>query len=256
MLPSERKQKIYNYIQEKGTVLTGELCKRMGVSVATILRDINSLDAEGKIEKIHGGARKLDQKSAELCLSYAKAERIDPFYKIKDKNAQIAARLIKPHDVLFLGGGMTCTLMARYIKGMENITVVTTNINAVLELAGCCSVVLIGGDIYVGSMHMETLSEFSMGLLPNLYFNKAFFTVDGADLEYGYSVIKRFQRPLYTYLIENSDESYVFLDGGKINQRKFLSICPMTHLKNVICADALPPEYIEFYETEEIKVYQ
>ena len=44
--------------------------------------------------------------------------------------------------------------MSRYIKEIENITVVTTNVNAVVELATspAVSVMLIGGDILSGAL--------------------------------------------------------------------------------------------------------
>ena len=258
VLPLERRQKIIDYVNKKNTALTGELCELTDASIATIRRDINLLVSKNKLRKMHGGVQKIKQETVNTFFDYAKIRQDDPFFKTKDSNARIAASLIEPGDVLFLGGGLTCTLMSRYIKEIENITVVTTNVNAVVELATspAVSVMLIGGDIFVGRTHIETLSEFSTGLLPKLYFDKAFFTVDGIDLEYGYSIIKRFQLPLYSYLLNNSDQTYVFLDGGKINKRTFLCVCPLEEINNTICSERLPKEYTDFYASENINVYK
>lgn len=258
MIPFNRRQKIIDYVNKKNTALTSELCNLTGASIATIRRDINQLVSEKKLKKTHGGVQKSNQENVSRFFDYVQIQQEDPYFKTKDSNARIAASMVEPGDVLFLGAGLTCTLMSRYIKDIENLTVATTNVNAVVELADAAAttVMLIGGDVFVGQTHMETLSESSTGLLPKLYFNKAFFTVDGVDLDYGYSIIKRFQLPLYTYLIENSDRSFVFLDGGKIDKRTFLCVCPMNDINNIICAERLPEKYIYFYTSENINLYK
>ena len=257
VIPQERRQKIIEFVNKKNTVLTEELCELTGASVATIRRDINLLASKNKLKKMHGGVQQIKQEPSNTFFDYVKISQNDPFFRTKDNNARIAASLVEPGDVIFLGGGLTCTLMSRYIKEIKNITIATTNVNAIVELANSTdiSVMLIGGDIFVGHAHIETLSEFSTGLLPNLFFNKAFFTVDGIDLEYGYSIIKHFQLPLYSYLLNNSNRTYVFLDGGKINNRAFLCVCPPEEINNIICAEKLPKDYIDFYASKNINVY-
>ena len=255
MLPQERQKLIEDYVNKNNIVMIDKLCSLTNASIATVHRDINFLASKKRLKKIHGGVQKIQTESKNPLFNYSEIAARDEFFETKNRNAQIAASLVKPGEKIFLGAGLTSTLMSRYIKDIHDISVVTTNINSVIELSDSTSVMLIGGDIYRGASHIETISELSAGLLNKLYFDKAFFTVDGADIEYGYSIVKKFQLPLYSYLLNNSTETFLFLDDGKINKRAFLSVCGLNRINNIIYAGDLPKAFEDYYKNENIKIY-
>jgi DeoR/GlpR family transcriptional regulator of sugar metabolism len=55
MSKAERKEKIRQFIYEAGRATVAELCARFGVSEATTRRDLEELDAEGTVRRVHGG---------------------------------------------------------------------------------------------------------------------------------------------------------------------------------------------------------
>ena len=56
MLAKERQKKIEKALAESGAVLVSELVDRFGVSIETVRRDLLTMEAEGKLVRVHGGA--------------------------------------------------------------------------------------------------------------------------------------------------------------------------------------------------------
>lgn len=56
MLTQERFNTILNLLEEKGAVTVQELSEVLGTSESTVRRDLNTLNEQGKLEKVHGGA--------------------------------------------------------------------------------------------------------------------------------------------------------------------------------------------------------
>lgn len=56
MLASQRKQQILQILAEEKQVMSGDLSQRFSVSEDSIRRDLRELAAEGKLQRVHGGA--------------------------------------------------------------------------------------------------------------------------------------------------------------------------------------------------------
>ena len=56
MLAEERFSLIMEQLNRKRTVTVQELCEALNTSESTIRRDLNELDKQGKLNKVHGGA--------------------------------------------------------------------------------------------------------------------------------------------------------------------------------------------------------
>lgn len=258
MLAVERQKKILDYLKTNNIATTNELSALTGASLATLRRDLNSMDHQGLLIKTHGGAQKLSAQIPDAGYSSTILES-DSCLELKNAIAKKASELIRSNDIVFIGAGMTCNLLCRYlnISDKEGITVVTTNVTAVMELAynPRISVLLLGGNIHTGTNHVETLDEYTVQTLEKLYFDKAFFTVDGIDLNYGYSIINRAQLPLYNHLIENSSQIYLLANDGKFNKRTFTYLCNMESIPNIITNSSVEKSYLTYYQEHDINVF-
>ena len=56
MLAEERQRVILRVLEEKRAATVAVLCQETGASEATIRRDLNELNRQGKLNKVHGGA--------------------------------------------------------------------------------------------------------------------------------------------------------------------------------------------------------
>ena len=252
MYSDERKAMILKHILRTGITPVTSLLEIAGVSIATLRRDLRQLSDENLIEKSHGTVRIKNTNS----LSGIPIDD-DPFADAKMKIAQNAAKLINDGDRIFIGAGKTCTYLVKHFSQNENLVVVTTNINAVMELANAKkhTMFLLGGNIHIGSNYIETLDEYTVDSLKNLYFDKVFITVNGIDLDYGYSINSRLQVPLYRHLLTNTSDFFLLADGSKYGKRAFATFCEMDKIKNVVTCPDIDPVYMAFYKKNNVRVY-
>ncbi len=269
MLAAERQSKILDYLNIHRIASVGQLEELTGASPATLRRDLNLLESRGLLQKTRGGAQALPSglsKSGPLAEIPERFPSLawepDPHLPGKDVIARKASAFVSTGDIIFVGAGMTCNLLCRYLskrvrdEQMESLHVITTNITAVMELASNprIHVLVLGGSVRLGCNHVETLDQYTLQALKSLYFDKVFFTVDGIDLDDGYSIINREQIPLYRYLLENTRESYLLASEEKYNRRAFTRLCNLEKIPNVITGPGIGRDYLARYRELGVQV--
>lgn len=266
MLAAERKKLIVEYLKQNHIVTTQTLCDITDASPATIRRDLTLLAEEGLLLRTHGGAQEItptQNRSEQLVSNYSQTfssiRMDDEQFEYKNAIARKAIDLIHSGDILFIGASFTCSLLCRHLNASrkKNIMVVTTNITGALELASNndIRVFLLSGIVHLGSNHIETLDESTVQSLTKLFFDKLFFTVDGADLEYGYSIMNRTQLPLFTYLLDKVKDSYILLNHAKYNKRTFTHLCNLDDIPNVVTDRNIPKEYVDYFNNHGIGLF-
>lgn len=114
-------------VNTSGAVSVQDLVSFLNISESTVRRDLLTLDREGRLRRVHGGATTLrDDSSYE-----ADMENLQDKYSIhmsdKRRIAQYAASLIKKDDFVYLDAGSTTEQMADFLAGSE-ATFVTNSI--------------------------------------------------------------------------------------------------------------------------------
>jgi DeoR family transcriptional regulator, glycerol-3-phosphate regulon repressor len=130
--------------RQGGRVRATPLAGQLGVAVQTIRRDLRTLCAEGRLERVHGGAV---LPSGVKNIGYGDRRALN-----RDAKARIAAAtaaLIPDHAALFLNIGTTTEAVARALHRHRNLMVVTNNLNVANILAehGNATVVVAGGTL-------------------------------------------------------------------------------------------------------------
>lgn len=241
----ERRRVILNFINEHESATTAELSALTNSSIATVRRDLTVMNQDGTVMKTHGGAKKIQESDIPI-----------PCVREKNAIAKIAANLIHPGEHIFIGSGKTCTALARGLKDKNDLRISTTSINVVAECSGqsANSVFLLGGNVNYGASTIETLGDYTFEILSRMYFDKTFFTIDGADIKSGYSIVNRSQIPLYEHLIKSCKECYLLADHFKFGKRSYAQLCGMSRIPNVITDSRIGAEYLHYYQTHGIRV--
>lgn len=143
-LAEERFRKIRDCLKERGIVSVDELCVVVGVSGATVRRDLAELDSRGLIRRVHGGAvcteSQLDEPVFDDKAKIAAAE--------KQVIAELAWTLIEPNDTIFLDGGSSVLALARMLSEMRNLTIVTNSLRVAGMLATTGPrMIIVGGEL-------------------------------------------------------------------------------------------------------------
>ena len=137
MLAKQRYTKILELLDKDGIVHTAELVKLMGVSSETIRKDLEYLDSQGRLSRVHGGAVPMDTgKSADIPGGYISLQ-IRNSQNLEQKAAitSKAAGMVNEGQVIALDYGSTSQMMALVLKErFRSLTVVTNSWLKIREL--------------------------------------------------------------------------------------------------------------------------
>ncbi|HEX4980267.1 MAG TPA: DeoR/GlpR family DNA-binding transcription regulator, partial [Ilumatobacteraceae bacterium] len=124
-LAKQRHALILSEIREHGGARVAELASLLDVSDMTVRRDLDVLADAGLVTKVHGGATKPDQHSAEEPGFEAKSLRNTDE---KSAIARLAAGLVTPGLAIGITAGTTTFRLAGELESVPNLTVVTNSI--------------------------------------------------------------------------------------------------------------------------------
>jgi len=142
MIPAERRVRIVELLQERRAVRVSLLSDDLGVSEMTIRRDLERLEKEGLLSRMHGGAI-LKRRMIEEPLY---VNNVRTHSEEKRRIAQAAAAMIKPGETVFLSSGTTATQVLSHVDPQIKARIVTHNLGAVSSAQGTSlDVVLLGG---------------------------------------------------------------------------------------------------------------
>src|ERR1700741_2145106 len=119
MLASQRKEYLLRVLKETGQIIAKSVSQELGLSEDTIRRDLRELAAEGKLQRVHGGALPASPAVGD----FAVRSQIAPDGKIAVGRA--AAKLVRPGQVVILDGGTTTQQLAKHLPLDLAATVVT-----------------------------------------------------------------------------------------------------------------------------------
>src|SRR6478672_2708905 len=125
MLAAARHSAILAEVQRERIVRVTDLAKLLGVSLMTVRRDIEALDASGAVEKIHGGAKlpggaSTHEPGFELKVSQLQEEKM--------AIAHEAAVQIREGMAVGLSAGTTTWALAQALCIGPRVTVVTNSV--------------------------------------------------------------------------------------------------------------------------------
>ncbi|MFJ9772408.1 DeoR/GlpR family DNA-binding transcription regulator [Kitasatospora sp. NPDC101157] len=124
-LAGQRRMLILEQVRARGGVRVTELVRDLGVSDMTVRRDLDALARRGLVRKVHGGAVRIEAPASREPGFEAKAGWEQP---AKEAIARAAAALVPPGSAVGLAGGTTTYAVARQLRGVEGLTVVTNSL--------------------------------------------------------------------------------------------------------------------------------
>ena len=148
MLTTQRKKLLLARLAAEGQLVAKALAHELGTSEDTIRRDLRELAAEGRLQRVHGGALPASAAMGDLALRGQVA--------VADKVAlgRFGASLVKPGQVVILDGGTTALQVARHLAPGLRATVVTHSPTIAVELAQHpgIEILVLGGRLFRHSM--------------------------------------------------------------------------------------------------------
>lgn len=217
ILKSKRKQLIMEKLSHDKFVRLDDLVSLLDTSESTVRRDLDELESERKLHRVHGGAELPHSLQEEFTNQQKSIKNIQEKMQVARK----AASLNSNDDVIFVDAGTTNELLLGYLN-QDNLTVVTNSIHHAAKLVDKnIQTIIIGG-------HVKKSTDASIGAvayeqIKQLNFDKAFLGINGIDEEFlttpdmEEAVIKK-------TVIENARKSYIVTDSSKIGRVSFAKV--------------------------------
>lgn len=233
---NERQSKIADLVDKNGSIRVSEISKDFNVSEETIRRDLEKLESEGFLNRIHGGAVKsIHKEGVEIPVLKRQAKNIQE----KKMIAKKAASMVEDGDIIAIDASTTALQMTNYLKGM-NLTIITNSIPVTLELVKeeGLQMILIGG--YVSEDSMSLVGNFAERVVRDYHVDKFFFSCMGVDLNRGLSEIHEAQALVKNQLLNISDKLYLLADHSKFGEKSLIRLCDINVVDYLITDNRVP----------------
>ena len=260
MAKQERLSQLLQLVIENGTLEVDAAARLLDVSEATIRRDFDTLAQRNLLNRSHGAATAIGS-SISLPLTYKVAKEDE----VKQRIAQCAAELVKPHQVIAFNGGTTATACARAIAEKEEITsilpaefpaitVVTNAVNIAAELTvrNYIRIMVTGGIARTNSF--ELTGVFAENSLNEISIDIAFLGIQALDLDLGAMSEYEDEALVNRKLAERANRVVVVSDSSKFNKRFFAIICELNEIDTIITDPNIDLKYRRKLEKKGIEV--
>ena len=238
MFEIERLEKIRRILEEKNTMSVKKLAKMLYVSETTVRRDLNELERQGFVKRIHGGAVFLAGTTQELPLYLRDRQNSD----IKERLAHQAISHIKNGDVIFLDASSTVQRMVPLLSQFQNLTVITNGLKTAQDLSQLSHQVYCTGGLqlhnsfaYVGNFAEQMVRRFNADLF--------FFSSRGVSSDGNITDSSVEESQLRQVMFEQSQKRIFLCDSSKFNALYCCNLCRVDQVDEIISDGSLPESW-------------
>lgn len=237
MIAAERRARIQHHLHAHGTASVAELMALVGVSDMTIRRDLDALQAQGALTKVHGGA-----------LSTAGPRAVEPEYAAKHSQmrpeklaiAAAAASMVEPGMAIGLSAGSTAAATAEAMLRIPDLTIVTnsTNVSDIFHRSPRSdrTVILTGGTRTRSDALVGPVAE---AALTHLHMDCAFLGAHGISAESGCTTPHLLEAATNRALIRSARRAIVVADSSTWGIVGVAGFAELTELHVLITDTAL-----------------
>ena len=220
-------------IRDTGVIRVEDLCRRLGVSAATVRRDLDQLERDGAIRRVHGGAVSVESRLDEPLFD----DKASVAVREKRQIAEAALALVEPEDTIYLDGGSTVLELARLLRERQNLTVVTNSLRAAHELAGRGPrLIVVGGELR--RLSQTLVGPLTRLVLDGLHLDKAFMGTIGFALKEGLTTTDPSEAFTKETVLGQARQVIVLADSSKAGKVSFaragLGRGPRPHYRQTI----------------------
>lgn len=239
MLKEERQKYLLEILNKNRIVKVNDIVHDLHVADMTIRRDLQELENEGLLIRIHGGAKAVEGNGeSQTELSHRQKKKIHLNEKLEV--AQLIAKNILDGETIFLGPGTTIELVYDFLT-VKHAKVITNSIHVFNRFKhdNRFELILIGGSYrsktgaFVGTIANDFVSS--------IHVQKSFIGVNGLD----HSLIftsNEDEGLTQKYALNSSEKKYIIADHHKLNKKDFYGFYSIKNADYLITDSEIPNE--------------
>lgn len=236
---NQRRQYIIDMVKEQGVVRIADISHELNVTRETIRKDIYTLDKQGLIQAVRGGAT-----ASETVSGTKYGHRTVINIPEKQQIAQNAIRFIRDGDSIFLDYGTTAFEVAEAIKrsSLKNITIITnsTTVLSTLLYEKKVDMIFLGGSVRGDEGSVS--GPLTLDNINNIYADVGFFGSGGVNLTAGVTNHYFGEVEVSKQMMAHCRIKIVLADHTKFEKTALYRTANINDIDVVITDDAINPQ--------------
>ncbi|WP_052487914.1 DeoR/GlpR family DNA-binding transcription regulator [Gordoniibacillus kamchatkensis] len=253
MFVHARRQKIRELVRQYGNVKVSDLVRQFGISEETARRDLNQLEIEGLVKKNYGGATLREEASGSAETVLPVKQRQSLRFSEKETIGRAAARLVKDHQVVILDAGTTTLALARHLRAVKDLTVVTNGLNVAEEcIRNAASVFVVGGKLVEKSMSL--IGPKTQNELLNFNAHYVFLGTSGVSLRKGFTSSDLFEAEVKRAMVSAAEKVVIVADHSKFGLQGVISFASFEEVDMLFTDDQAPERELKQIESMGVEI--
>ncbi len=250
MLPNLRREKILELLKEDGSAKVVDLARIFKVTEVTIRQDLEKLAKGDLIVKEHGGAYLKNVEDQVRNFSLIHQENLEQKAIVANK----CLEFIESGDIIILDSGSTTTEIAKKLKGLRNLTIITNALNIALMLGAepGIEVIVTGGEFKPPTLSLtgQKAADFFAGL----HVQKLFLATAGISLKAGLTYPSISDLVVKKAMIDAAETTYLVADSSKIGKSSLASLGALSLIDFIVTDAGIQEKHRAVFKENEIEV--
>jgi DeoR/GlpR family transcriptional regulator of sugar metabolism len=246
----ERQHQILDLLTRQGRLSVAEIVEAFSISEATARRDLETLAADGKLRRVHGGAISLKQAPPEPPIIQREAEQAEE----KQRIGLAAADLIRDGETVFLGSGTTVLEVARNLKQRSRLTVITNSLPVLNTLSGLPNIDVIALGGMLRDSELSFIGHITEQALAEVRADKVIIGIHAISLEHGLTNDYMPETMTDRAILRAGREVILVADHSKVNTVSTVFLAPLSSIHCFVTNRATPADFISALQEQGISV--
>jgi DeoR/GlpR family transcriptional regulator of sugar metabolism len=224
-----RRRALLDALQRDGEIQVRQLAAELTCSEMTVRRDLDVLEHDGVVRRVHGGAIRVQLRRDELPYAARLLEATDA----KQRIGRAVAALITDGETVILDSGTTAVEVARALRGRP-VTVLPLGLRVLMELADDDAISLIcpGGDVRPGELVVT--GDLAEVAFERLRFDTLVLGCCGLDEREGVTTHVPADARVKRAALRSARRMVLASDATKIGQVTFGHVCSLAAAERLV----------------------
>ncbi len=231
MRSEERRSKIIELLEQKGSVLVEDLAALFEVSQVTIRKDLSELEARGLLHRTHGGA------------TYTHKSLFNPSFREKIHLQQAEKQAIAKAALELIEEGDTLALVRLMKRAFRSLYIITNSVPIASELSETRWELLLTGGL-VRHHSMALIGPAAVRTLEVYHADKAFMCATGVSLQTGYTTPNPYEAQTKQAMLRAADTRYALVDSSKLGRATLASFAALDEIDLLISDEGASKDFL------------
>ncbi|MDF2723151.1 MAG: hypothetical protein K0Q59_2826 [Paenibacillus sp.] len=243
-MQEERYQKINELLVKSNSVKVSELVQFLNVSVDTVRRDLENMEKNGLLKRVHGGAVPLPDHGNKQSFP----QRQSKYQAEKAELAELASGLVSEGQAVAMNAGTTNVEVAKKLaERFERLTIITNGLQIVEPFAHKKGfVVIVPGGIVDYEEHAlyganceEQIASYNIDV--------AFIACNAISLQKGLTDFRINEVGIIRKMLDCSRYNVVVADSSKFETTSYLNVAPLNRIDRIVTDSHVSMSVVEKY---------